>query len=239
MNRSAVQGGRWDCVGGRSRADATHPSVRSAAKRIVDRTLATLALFLLSPVFAAVALLIYLTSGQPVLFRQVRSGYRMTPFVIYKFRTMREASGADGQPLPDAERLTKWGRWLRKSSLDELPQLWNVIRGELSLVGPRPQILKCLSLYTLEQVRRHDVRPGITGWAQVNGRNAIGWEETFRYDLWYIDHWSLRLDARILLLTVVKVLRCEGTNEREMLSTATPAHSTIAEGSGTSNTRNR
>ena len=148
--------------------------------------------------------------GGPVLFRQFRSGYRAKPFTLYKFRTMREAYGLDGAPRPDADRLTWLGRLLRRTSLDELPQLWNVLRGDLSLVGPRPLLMQYLPLYTPEQARRHDVKPGITGWAQVNGRNAIDWEEKFRLDAWYVDNWSLWLDAKILAMTLVKVLRREG-----------------------------
>ncbi len=145
-----------------------------------------------------------------MFFRQVRPGYRMKPFVLYKFRTMREAYNADGTPRPDAERLTRLGRLLRHTSVDELPQLWNVLRGDLSLVGPRPLLMHYLNLYTPEQARRHDVRPGITGWAQVHGRNAIGWEQKFELDTWYVDHWTLGLDLKILAMTVLKVLTLEG-----------------------------
>ncbi len=159
--------------------------------------------------------------GRPILFHQVRTGYRGRPFTIFKFRTMREARQIGGEPLPDAERLTRLGRFLRRTSLDELPQLWNVLRGDLSLVGPRPQLTQYLPLYTPEQARRHDVRPGITGWAQVNGRNAIGWDEKFRHDIWYMDHWSLGLDATILVLTVIKVILCEGITE-DGVETVTP-----------------
>ena len=148
--------------------------------------------------------------GRPVFFRQIRPGYRTKPFTLYKFRTMREAYDADGTPRPDAERLTRLGRLLRHTSLDELPQLWNVLRGDLSLVGPRPLLMQYLPLYTPEQARRHDVRPGITGWAQVNGRNAIGWEQKFDLDTWYVDHWTLGLDIKILAMTVIKVLNMEG-----------------------------
>ena len=183
-------------------------------KRLIDLTVASLVLALLAPVMALVALAIRLTMGRPVLFRQVRPGYRMKPFVLYKFRTMREAYSPDGQLLPDSERLTRLGHFLRKSSLDELPQLWNVLKGDLSLVGPRPLLIQYLPLYTPEQARRHEVRPGITGWAQVNGRNAIDWDEKFRLDTWYVDHWSLWLDAKILAMTLVKVQRREGISGR-------------------------
>jgi lipopolysaccharide/colanic/teichoic acid biosynthesis glycosyltransferase len=177
-----------------------------AIKRLIDVAAASAGLVVLAPLLAIMAMSIRLMMGRPVLFRQVRPGYRARPFVLYKFRTMREAYGPDGTPLPDADRLTRLGRFLRKTSLDELPQLWNVLRGDLSLVGPRPLLMQYLPLYTVEQARRHNVRPGITGWAQVNGRNAISWEEKFRYDIWYIDHWSLWLDLKILAMTLGKVL---------------------------------
>jgi sugar transferase EpsL len=205
--------------------DRVHPSVHSVFKLAIDLSVAALGSILLAPVLAAVALAIYLVMGGPILFRQVRPGYRARPFTIYKFRTMREARGANGEPLPDAERLTGLGRFLRNASLDEVPQLWNVIRGEMSLVGPRPQLMQDLLLYTREQARRHDVRPGITGWAQVNGRNAIGWVEKLDYDIWYVDHWSLWLDLRILGLTIVKVARCDGIDELGVEARAPSRHS--------------
>ncbi len=189
-----------------------HPSVRSIVKRVADVAVSALGLMLLAPLFAAVSLAIRLVMGRPVLFRQVRAGYQSRPFTIYKFRSMREASRADVEPPPDAARLTSLGRLLRTTSLDELPQLWNVLRGDLSLVGPRPQLAQNLPASAPEHARRFEVRPGITGWAQVNGRNAISWEEKFRYDLWYVDHWSLQLDLWILVLTIVKVVRCEGVS---------------------------
>jgi lipopolysaccharide/colanic/teichoic acid biosynthesis glycosyltransferase len=148
--------------------------------------------------------------GSPVLFRQVRPGLHGRPFMMVKFRTMTDERGADGELLPDAQRLTALGRLLRATSLDELPELWNVLRGEMSLVGPRPLLMEYLPLYSPEQARRHEVRPGITGWAQVNGRNALSWEERFKLDVWYVDHRSLWLDLRILWLTVRKVLVREG-----------------------------
>ncbi len=148
--------------------------------------------------------------GSPVLFRQVRPGLHGRPFMMVKFRTMTDERGADGELLPDAQRLTSFGRFLRATSLDELPELWNVLRGEMSLVGPRPLLMEYLPLYSPEQARRHEVRPGITGWAQVNGRNALSWEERFKLDVWYVDHRSLWLDLRILWLTVRKVIVREG-----------------------------
>lgn len=152
--------------------------------------------------------------GSPVLFRQVRPGLHGQPFMMVKFRTMTDERGADGELLPDARRLTSFGRFLRATSLDELPELWNVLRGEMSLVGPRPLLMEYLPLYSPEQARRHEVRPGITGWAQVNGRNALSWEERFKLDVWYVDHRSLWLDLRILWLTVRKVIVREGISAR-------------------------
>ena len=157
-----------------------------------------------------VTLLIQFTIGSPTYFTQLRPGLRGKPFRIVKFRTMTNALGSDGNPLPDIVRLTPFGRFLRSTSLDELPELWNVLKGDMSLVGPRPLLMEYLPLYTREQVRRHDVRPGITGWAQVNGRNAISWEEKFALDLWYVEHQSLSLDLRILLLTLGRVLKRQG-----------------------------
>lgn len=181
-------------------------------KRAIDVMGATLGLVLLSPVFVGVAAIVARQMGRPVLFRQTRPGLHGRPFTMYKFRTMRNASGPDGRPLADAERLTRLGRLLRSTSLDELPELFNVLAGEMSLVGPRPLLMEYLPLYTAEQARRHDVRPGITGWAQVNGRNAIGWDEKFVLDAWYVDHQSFALDVRILLLTLARVVAREGVN---------------------------
>lgn len=175
-----------------------------------DRVAAAVGLVLLSPVLAAAAVAVRATLGSPVLFAQYRPGRGGRPFRALKLRTMRDATGPDGAPLPDAERLTRLGRFLRSTSVDELPQLWNVLRGELSLVGPRPLLMRYLPRYSAEQARRHEVLPGITGWAQVNGRNAISWEERFRLDVWYVDHWTLALDLRILLITVARVFRREG-----------------------------
>ncbi|HKM52363.1 MAG TPA: sugar transferase [Isosphaeraceae bacterium] len=179
-------------------------------KRLIDLMATSLVLILFAPVMALVGLAIRLTMGGPVLFRQVRPGYRAKPFPLYKFRTMTEAYDDNGTPRPDAVRLTRLGRLLRRASLDELPQLWNVLRGDLSLVGPRPLLIQYLQLYTPEQARRHEVKPGITGWAQVNGRNEIGWEQKLDLDTWYVDHWTLGLDVKILAMTVLKVLSMEG-----------------------------
>ncbi len=181
-------------------------------KRMTDLAAAAVLLVLSVPVTAAVATLIYLRMGRPVLFRQQRAGRDGRPFTLLKFRTMREASGPDGSPLSDDRRLTSLGRWLRRTSLDELPQLLNVLWGEMSLVGPRPLLVRYLDRYTPRQDRRHHVKPGLTGWAQINGRNAIGWEEKLELDAWYADHWSLRLDARIVLLTVCRLVRPVGVS---------------------------
>ncbi|MFY0580965.1 sugar transferase [Cystobacter fuscus] len=161
-------------------------------KRCIDRLAAAVGLVCLSPVMATTALVIRATMGGPVLFRQVRPGRGGKTFQLVKFRTMLDALDADGQPLPDEQRLTRVGKFLRATSLDELPQLWNVLRGDMSLVGPRPLLVEYLPRYSAEQARRHDVLPGITGWAQVNGRNALGWKERFELDVWYVDHWSRR-----------------------------------------------
>jgi lipopolysaccharide/colanic/teichoic acid biosynthesis glycosyltransferase/glycosyltransferase involved in cell wall biosynthesis len=185
----------------------------AGGKRIFDVVASAAALVLLAPLLALVALLVRLRLGSPVLFRQIRPGLHGRPFTLCKFRTMRDAVDAQGRPLPDAERLTRLGRFLRSSSLDELPELWNVLRGEMSLVGPRPLLMQYLALYTAEQARRHEVRPGLTGWAQVNGRNALSWEEKFRLDVWYVDNCSLALDLRILFLTVKKVFDREGISQ--------------------------
>lgn len=179
-------------------------------KRLFDITLSSLALLLLSPLLLATALLVAWKLGRPVIFRQLRPGYRGKPFYIYKFRSMREAYDEQGQALPDELRLTRFGRFLRASSLDELPELMNVLRGEMSLVGPRPLRMEYLSRYNKEQARRHDVLPGITGWAQINGRNAINWEEKFKLDIWYVDNKTIGLDLKILFLTLLKVFQREG-----------------------------
>ena len=181
-------------------------------KRLLDIIITAAALVLLSPVLLLLAWQIRRKLGTPVLFRQVRPGRGGIPFVMYKFRTMRDAEDENGRPLPDAERLIPFGRKLRAASLDELPELWNVLKGDMSLVGPRPLLMEYLPLYNAEQHRRHFVRPGITGWAQVNGRNAISWPEKFRLDVWYVENRSLLLDIKILFLTVKKVLDRSGIN---------------------------
>jgi lipopolysaccharide/colanic/teichoic acid biosynthesis glycosyltransferase len=189
-----------------------HPA-QGPAKRAFDLAVAGIAVALLSPLVAVIALLVRVQLGSPVLFRQRRPGLGGRPFELLKFRTMTDRRDADGALLPDEARLTAFGRWLRATSLDELPELINVLRGEMSLVGPRPLLMEYLPLYTPEQARRHEVPAGVTGWAQVNGRNSLSWEDKFRLDLWYVDHWSLGLDLRILGLTVLKVLRAEGINQ--------------------------
>lgn len=194
--------------------DRPHPrrTVSDALKRCFDVGVSLLALVLLAPVLLITALLVLNKLGSPVLFRQVRPGLDGRPFEMVKFRTMREAVDPDGQSLSDAERLTDFGRFLRSSSLDELPELWNVLKGEMSLVGPRPLLMDYVPLYSPEQARRHDVRPGVTGWAQVNGRNAISWDEKFKLDVWYVDNRSFSQDLKILLMTVAKVARSEGVS---------------------------
>jgi lipopolysaccharide/colanic/teichoic acid biosynthesis glycosyltransferase len=179
----------------------------------MDLLLVLLGMVIALPLMGLIALAIWLFEGPPVFFCQPRPGYKGRIFKLCKFRTMREAYDANGNLLPDAQRLTPLGRFLRATSLDELPELFNVLRGEMSLVGPRPLLVAYLERYTPEQMRRHDVLPGITGWAQVNGRNALSWEDKFRLDVWYVDHWSLWLDLKILALTVWKVLRREGINQ--------------------------
>lgn len=179
-------------------------------KRLFDLVTALLALLLLGLPLLVLAWWIRRKLGSPVLFRQVRPGLNGKPFTMVKFRTMTGERGVDGALLPDAERLTPFGLFLRASSLDELPELWNVFRGEMSLVGPRPLLMEYLPLYSPQQARRHEVRPGITGWAQVNGRNAISWQDKFTLDVWYVDNQSLRLDIKILWMTVRKVLVRDG-----------------------------
>ncbi|EII3093723.1 sugar transferase [Vibrio cholerae] len=175
-------------------------------KRTFDFLLAAIFLLLFSPIILFIAWKIRKNLGSPVLFRQTRPGLNGKPFEMIKFRTMKDAVDANGNPLPDSERMTPFGDKLRNSSLDELPELWNVLKGDMSLVGPRPLLMQYLPLYSREQARRHEVRPGITGWAQINGRNAISWEEKFKLDVWYVDNWSFGLDLRVLLLTVKKVI---------------------------------
>ena len=175
-------------------------------KRLLDIIIASIALILLSPLYAFVAYKVKKNLGSPVLFRQVRPGLHGKPFEMIKFRTMKDAMDEQGNPLPDSERLTPFGKMLRSTSLDEMPELWNVIKGDMSIVGPRPLLMEYLPLYSTEQAKRHDVRPGMTGHAQVNGRNAIGWEEKFKLDTWYVEHQSIWLDFKIMFKTVHKVL---------------------------------
>jgi len=179
-------------------------------KRIYDILASAFGLLLLSPVILIVAWQVSRKLGSPVFFRQTRPGLHGKPFEMVKFRTMLDAQDENGNPLPDSERMTPFGRFLRSTSLDELPELWNVLKGDMSLVGPRPLLMEYLPLYSKEQYRRHEARPGVTGWAQVNGRNAISWEDKFRLDVWYVDNQSLWLDVKILFLTVKKVLVRDG-----------------------------
>jgi sugar transferase EpsL len=197
------------------------PSGVPLSKRMFDLLLTTPGLLLVSPVLILTALIVRIYHGSPVLFRQLRPGYRGQPFFLYKFRTMRELRDEQGKLLPDAARLTPLGRFLRTTSLDELPELLHVLRGEMSLVGPRPLLMQYLSRYSPEQARRHEVLPGITGWAQINGRNALTWQDKFRLDVWYVDHWSISLDVRILLFTVWKWFSREGISQ--------PGHATAEE----------
>jgi sugar transferase EpsL len=183
------------------------------SKRFFDLALTIPGLIILSPLLAVSALLVWITLGRPVIFCQLRPGYRGKLFRVCKFRTMNETYDEQGHRLPDAQRLTSLGRFLRASSIDEFPELINVLRGEMSLVGPRPLLTQYLERYSPEQSRRHHVLPGITGWAQINGRNALTWQEKFHLDVWYVDHWSLGLDLKILLLTFWKVLRREGISQ--------------------------
>ena len=180
---------------------------RRFGKRLLDRVVAALALVGLSPFFAVVALVVRWSLGCPVIFRQWRLGRGGAPFQVIKFRTMTDARDREGTLLPDGERISRFGRLLRSTSVDELPELLNVLRGEMSLVGPRPLLVDYAGRYTPEQMRRHDIRPGITGWAQVNGRNALSWEERFALDVWYVDHCSFALDLRIIVRTLANVMR--------------------------------
>jgi sugar transferase EpsL len=199
--------------------------VSSLVKRLVDIVVSGSLLLVLAPLMLLTSLTTYLDSGWPVLFRQKRPGFRGKPFTLLKFRTMSDARDAQGLLLSDAERLTRIGNFLRQYSLDELPQLVNVFRGDMSLVGPRPLLVQYIDRYTADQARRHDVKPGITGWAQVHGRNAVTWPEKFRLDLWYVDNQSLGLDAWILFRTLLQVLKREGISQ--------PEHATMPEFSGT------
>lgn len=183
---------------------------RRFLKRPLDIMASLVALVVLSPILGLLSVLVAAQLGRPIFFTQIRPGLHSKPFTIYKFRTMIDACDSIGNLLPDVERLTPFGRFLRSTSLDELPELFNVLKGDMSLVGPRPLLMEYLDRYTPEQARRHEVRPGITGWAQINGRNAITWEEKFELDVWYVDNCSLWLDLKIILLTIWKVIRREG-----------------------------
>jgi len=197
------------------------------AKRMFDLLVASILLVLLSPVMLVTGILVIIFHGRPMLFGQKRPGLHGQAFRILKFRSMRDAHAEDGSLLPDEARLTKLGEFLRATSLDELPELINVVRGEMSMVGPRPLLMQYLERYSPEQARRHDVLPGITGLAQVNGRNALTWEEKFRLDIWYVDHWSFWLDIKILFLTIWKVIKREGISQ--------PGHATAEEFMGNKN----
>jgi sugar transferase EpsL len=183
------------------------------SKRILDIFLTVLAILILSPLFLIVAILVAINFGTPIIFRQQRPGYKGKPFWVYKFRSMTNAHDAQDNLLPDRQRITRLGKFLRSYSLDELPELFNILRGEMSLVGPRPLLMQYLERYSPEQARRHDVLPGMTGWAQINGRNVLTWKDKFILDVWYVDHWSFGLDIKIILLTIGKVLRREGINQ--------------------------
>lgn len=218
---------------GRGERDAPHSAMwaryrgwaKQAVKRIIDLSGAVVALVLFAVPAAVIAAATWMDLGRPVLFRQKRPGMRGRPFVMCKFRTMRDTYDEQGRLLPDEQRLTRLGRWLRATSLDELPEFWNVLKGDMSLVGPRPLRMEYLDRYTEEQARRHSVRPGITGWAQIHGRNLLSWEEKFRLDVWYVDHWTIWLDFKILFTTVLKVLSREGISARD--------HATMPEFMGT------
>ena len=191
------------------------------SKRLFDLTLTIPGVVLISPVLILLAVLVRLKLGRPVLFTQVRPGYREKPFPMIKFRSMTDRRDPSGALLPDEQRLTGLGRFMRSYSLDELPEVFNVLRGEMSLVGPRPLLMRYLERYSPEQRRRHEALPGITGWAQVNGRNALAWEDKFRLDIWYVDHWSITLDIRILWLTFIAAIKREGISH--------PDHATAPE----------
>ncbi len=183
-------------------------------KRIIDLVFVISTSIMLLPLLAALALLVRWRLGSPVFFRQQRPGLHGKPFIIYKFRTMTNATDETGRLLPDSERLTAFGKFLRSTSFDELPELWNVLKGDMSLVGPRPLLMQYLERYTPEQMRRHDMKPGVTGWAQIHGRNAISWEEKFALDVWYVDHQSFWLDVKILARTIWKVVYREGISQQ-------------------------
>ena len=197
------------------------PTGTPITKRLFDLFLAVLGIILLSPIYLVIGLLVLIINGRPILFKQVRPGFQGEPFTVFKFRTMNDARDSEGNLLPDSQRLTSLGAVLRVTSLDELPELINVLRGEMSVVGPRPLLFQYLERYSPEQARRHHVTPGITGWAQVNGRNALTWEDKFDLDLYYVDNWSFWFDVKIILLTLWKVLKREGINQ--------PGHATAEE----------
>lgn len=203
-------------------------------KRLFDLLVSLILAICFSPIMLITAILVRIKLGSPILFTQERPGLHGKPFYLYKFRTMTGATDSCGQLLPDHLRLTGFGKFLRKYSLDELPQLLNVLKGDISLVGPRPLLMEYLSLYTAEQRKRHNVRPGITGWAQINGRNAISWEEKFELDVWYVEHQSIRLDLKILLFTVWKVILSEGINQpgKATAESFTGSDSTVEGGHG-------
>ena len=201
--------------------------IHQPGKRLLDLILAIVGMGILMPFLLSIALAVHLKLGSPVLFMQVRPGREGKPFKLYKFRTMTGARGPTGSLLPDNDRLTSFGRLMRRTSLDELPELFNVLKGDMSLVGPRPLLMQYLERYTPEQARRHEVKPGITGWAQVNGRNAITWDEKFKLDVWYVDNWSLWLDTRILGLTIWKIMKQDGINQ--------PGQATMEEFTGSKN----
>ena len=191
------------------------------SKRILDLVLTVPGVILISPILLIVAILVRIYHGKPIFFSQVRPGYRGELFKVFKFRTMTDKQDDEGNLLPDDQRLTRLGRFLRGTSLDELPELWHVVRGEMSLVGPRPLLVQYLDRYSPEQARRHNLQPGMTGWAQINGRNVLSWEDKFRLDVWYVDNWSLWLDIKILALTLWKVIKREGISQ--------PGHATAEE----------
>lgn len=201
----------------------------SPAKRLFDLLLTLPGLILVSPILLITAILVRIYHGSPVIFQHKRPGYRGEPFTLYKFRTMSNARDPRGNLLPDEKRLTPFGKFLRATSLDELPELFNVLKGEMSLIGPRPLLMQYLDRYTPEQARRHDALPGITGWAQINGRNNLSWESKFELDVWYVDHWSVGLDLKILALTLWKVIKREGISE--------PGNATAREFMGTNKTQ--
>ena len=188
-------------------------SPKKPVKRLVDILVVVPSVIILSSLLIFIGILVRMAIGSPILFKQVRPGLHGRPFTIYKFRTMTDKRDGDGNLLPDGERLTRLGRFLRKTSMDELPELFNVVKGDMSIVGPRPLLMQYLDRYTFEQARRHEVKPGLTGWAQINGRNAISWEDKFKLDVWYVDHQSFWLDLKIIGMTIIKVLKRDGISQ--------------------------